>query len=55
VVGRWQALDQYTARKAYMVVFGYDEVPKFFSNRINFGAAIFHPVYGNDWSSLQLK
>jgi peptide/nickel transport system substrate-binding protein len=55
VVGRWQALDQYTAQKAYMVVFGYDEVPKFFSNRINFGAAIFHPVYGNDWSSLQLK
>lgn len=55
VVGRWQALDQYTAQKAYMVAFGYDEVPKFFSNKIDFGAAIFHPVYGNDWSSLQLK
>jgi peptide/nickel transport system substrate-binding protein len=55
VVGRWQALDQYTAKKAYLAVFGYDEVPKFFSNRINFDAAIFQPVYGNDWSSLQLK
>jgi peptide/nickel transport system substrate-binding protein len=55
VVGRWQALDRYTAQKAYLAVFGYDEVPKFFSNRINFAAAIFHPVYGNDWSSLQLK
>ncbi|HEY5193417.1 MAG TPA: ABC transporter substrate-binding protein [Solirubrobacteraceae bacterium] len=55
VVARWQALDQYTAQKAYMAVFGYDEVPKFFSNRIDFTAAIFHPVYGNDWSSLQLK
>ncbi len=55
VVGRWQALDQYTAQKAYMVVFGYDEVPKFLSNKINFAAAVFHPVYGNDWSSLQLK
>jgi peptide/nickel transport system substrate-binding protein len=55
VVGRWQALDQYTAQKAYMAVFGYDEVPKFFSNRIDFGAAVFHPVYGNDWSTLQLK
>jgi peptide/nickel transport system substrate-binding protein len=55
VLGRWQALDQYTAQKAYLAVFGYDEVPKFFSNRINFGAAVFHPVYGNDWSSLQLK
>jgi peptide/nickel transport system substrate-binding protein len=55
VVGRWQALDQYTAQKAYLAVFGYDEVPRFFSDRIDFGAAIFHPVYGNDWSSLQLK
>ena len=55
VVGRWQALDQYTAQKAYMLVFGYDEVPKFFSDKVDFGAAIFHPVYGNDWSSLRLK
>ncbi len=55
VVGRWQALDQYTAQKAYMAVFGYDEVPKFFSSKVNFGAAVFHPVYGNDWSTLQLK
>jgi peptide/nickel transport system substrate-binding protein len=55
VIGRWQALDQYTAQKAYLAVFGYDEVPKFFSSRINFGAAIFHPVYGDDWSTLQLK
>ncbi|HWX87257.1 MAG TPA: ABC transporter substrate-binding protein [Solirubrobacteraceae bacterium] len=55
VVGRWQALDLYNAQKAYMAPFGYDEVPKFFSDRIDFGAAVFHPVYGNDWSSLQLK
>ena len=54
-VGRWQALDEYTAQKAYLAVFGYDEVPKFFSDRIDFSAAIFHPVYGNDLSSLQLK
>ncbi len=55
VLGRWQALDEYTAKKAYLAVFGYDEVPKFLSNRVNFKAAIFHPVYGNDWSSLELK
>jgi peptide/nickel transport system substrate-binding protein len=55
VVGRWQALDEYTAKKAYLAVFGYDEVPKFLSDRVNFKAAIFHPVYGNDWSSLELK
>jgi peptide/nickel transport system substrate-binding protein len=55
VVSRWQALDQYTAQKAYMLVFGYDEVPKFFSDKVDFAAAVFHPVYGNDWSTLQLK
>jgi peptide/nickel transport system substrate-binding protein len=55
VVGRWQALDQYTAKKAYMAPFGYDEAPKFFSDKVDFGAAVFHPVYGNDWSTLQLK
>jgi peptide/nickel transport system substrate-binding protein len=55
VVGRWQALDQYTAGKAYMAPFGYDEAPKFFSERLDFAAAVFHPVYGNDWSTLQLK
>ncbi len=55
VVPRWQALDEYTAKQAYLAVFGYDEAPKFLSSRINFKAAIFHPVYGNDWSSLELK
>ncbi len=55
VLGRWQALDEYTAKKAYLAVFGYDEAPKFLSSRINFKTAIFHPVYGNDWSSLELK
>lgn len=55
VVGRWQALDEYTARKTYLAVFGYDEAPKFTSSRIDFGALVFHPVYGNDWSTLRLK
>jgi peptide/nickel transport system substrate-binding protein len=55
VVSRWQALDEYTAQKAYMLTFGYDEAPKFFSDRVDFGAAVFHPVYGNDWSTLKLK
>ncbi len=55
VVGKWEALDEYTAQKAYLAVLGYDEAPKFTSERINFGALVFHPVYGNDWSTLQLK
>jgi peptide/nickel transport system substrate-binding protein len=55
VASQWQALDQYTAQKAYVAVFGYQTFPKFTSNRINYGAAVFHPVYGWDWSSFQLK
>ncbi len=55
VVPRWQALDEYTAQKAYLAVLGYDNVPKFTSERVDFGALVFHPVYGNDWSTLQLK
>jgi peptide/nickel transport system substrate-binding protein len=55
VAARWAALDEYVAQKAYIVVLGYDDVPKFTSQRINFNALVFHPVYGNDWSTLQLK
>ncbi|HWC39240.1 MAG TPA: ABC transporter substrate-binding protein [Acidimicrobiales bacterium] len=55
VASQWQELDQYTAKQAYEAVYGYEQVPKFMSNRINFGTAIFHPVYYNDWSSWQLK
>jgi peptide/nickel transport system substrate-binding protein len=55
VASKWQALDAYTAKKAYVAVFGYQTFPKFASDRINYSAAIFQPVYGWDWSSFQLK
>lgn len=55
VAGQWQALDQYVAKKAYLAVFGYVEHPEFASDRINYDAVIFHPIYGWDLSSLQLK
>jgi peptide/nickel transport system substrate-binding protein len=55
VSGRWQGLDEYVARKGYIAVFGYEEASKFLSDKLDFAAAIFHPVYGNDWSSLQPK
>ena len=45
---QWQALDEYVAKKAYVAVFGYQTFPKFTSNRINYGAAVFHPMYGWD-------
>jgi peptide/nickel transport system substrate-binding protein len=55
VASRWQALDEYLSKKAYIAAFGQQQVPKFFSNKLNFGAAVFHSLYGNDWSTLELK
>jgi peptide/nickel transport system substrate-binding protein len=55
VVSKWQAVDEYTAKKAYAAVFGYQTFPEFASTRINYGALVFHSVYGWDWSSFQLK
>jgi peptide/nickel transport system substrate-binding protein len=55
VTSEWQALDEYVAKQAYVAVYGSLQQPKFLSTRINFGSAIFHPVYFNDWSSWQLN
>jgi peptide/nickel transport system substrate-binding protein len=55
VASQYQTLEQYTAKKAYVAVWGYLTAPKFASNRIDFGAAQFNPVYGWDYTSLRLK
>jgi peptide/nickel transport system substrate-binding protein len=55
IASQWQALDQYVAQKAYLAVFGYQTFPKFTSSRINYPALVFHPVYGWDFTSFQLK
>ena len=55
VAERWQKLDEYLAEKAYIVAFGQQQNPKFFSNKLNFDAAVFHPLYGTDWSTLEPK
>jgi peptide/nickel transport system substrate-binding protein len=54
VAARWQALDEYVAKQAYEAVFGYQEWPKFTSSRVNFAALDFIPLYGFDWSTIQL-
>jgi len=41
---KWQALDKYVAQKAYVAVFGYETLPKFFSDRVDFNKAIVNPV-----------
>ena len=55
VASKWQAIDEYVAKKAYVGVFGYQTFPKFMSSRMNYSAAVFHPVYGWDFSSFELK
>jgi peptide/nickel transport system substrate-binding protein len=51
----WTKLDEYVAKQAYVVVYGTESLPKFFSSRLNFASAVFHPTYLNDWTSFQLK
>lgn len=55
VADRWKALDEYVAEKGYVYVYGSIQEPQFFSKRLNFDSAIFHPTYLNDFTSLQLK
>jgi peptide/nickel transport system substrate-binding protein len=55
VASQWQALDEYVAKKAYAAVFGYQTFPEFTSDRLNYGAIVFQPEYGWDWTSFQLK
>jgi peptide/nickel transport system substrate-binding protein len=55
VGAKWQALDEYVAKQAYIAAFGAQLNPKFYSNKIDFSNGIFHVLYGNDFSSLQLK
>jgi peptide/nickel transport system substrate-binding protein len=52
---QWKALDSYLAKQAYIVALGEQASPQFYSNRIDFKAAIFHVLYGTDWSTLALK
>ena len=55
VADQWKALDEYVAKKAYVAVYGSEQVPKFFSDKIDFDSAVVMPSYLNDWSSWQLK
>jgi peptide/nickel transport system substrate-binding protein len=53
--GQWRELEEYTARKAYLAVFGTQEVPKLMSERMNFNSAVVHPLFLSDWSTWSLK
>jgi peptide/nickel transport system substrate-binding protein len=52
---QWSALDQYAVQQGYYAVIGYDEFPKFFSDRLDFAAGVFSPAFGiDDYTSLAL-
>jgi len=55
VASKWQAVDEYVAKKAYIDVFGYQTFPFFMSDRMNYAAAIKQSIYGWDFTSFQLK
>ena len=54
VAQQWASLDTYVNTQAYEFVYGYAQLSKFLSNRIDFATAIFSPIYLNDYSSWQL-
>ena len=55
VASKWQAVDEYVAKKAYIDVFGYQTFPFFMSDRMNYAAAVKQSIYGWDFTSFQLK
>jgi peptide/nickel transport system substrate-binding protein len=55
VAPQWAALEQYVAKKDFMVPFGYEVTAFFLSDRVDFAKAVFNPVYGDDWLTFELK
>ena len=53
--GQWRDLDEYAAQKAYLAVIGTELVPKLMSDRIDFDAAVIHPLFLSDWSTWSLS
>ncbi len=52
---QWSALEKYVAGKDYQINFGYEVSPFFLSDRVDFKTAVFQPVFGDDWSTFELK
>jgi peptide/nickel transport system substrate-binding protein len=51
----WQSVDKYVNQQAYVVPYGYATAPKFLSNRVDFGSAVFNPVNYLEYSTVSLK
>jgi peptide/nickel transport system substrate-binding protein len=55
VASQWAALDQYAVTNAYYAVYGHGQLPKFYSNRLDFNAGVMSTEYQTDLTSLALK
>jgi peptide/nickel transport system substrate-binding protein len=53
----WAALDEYliSPPQSYIAPYGHRKLATFFSERMDFESAVFHPVYFDDYSSWSLK
>ncbi len=53
----WADLDKYLVSppQSYIAPYGHRKLSKFMSERMDFDAAVFHPVYFNDYSTWALK
>ena len=53
----WAALDEYLIAppQSYIAPYGHRKLATFFSERMDFESAIFHPVYFDDYSSWSIK
>lgn len=54
VASEWAAVDHELNATAQILPFGYAQLPKYLSDRIDYSKAIFSPIYYNDYSSWQL-
>ncbi len=54
-VPRWQALERYVAKRAYIAVLGYLSFPFFTSDRVEQSDEMTSPIYGWDLGALRLK
>ncbi|HXV53108.1 MAG TPA: hypothetical protein VD765_07775, partial [Solirubrobacterales bacterium] len=53
----WAELDRYLVSppQSYIAPYGHRKLSKFMSERMDYDAAVFHPVYFNDYSTWALK
>jgi len=51
----WHRLELYVADHAYVAVFGYQTVPQFVSDRLDYKRLVLSPVAGLDWTSFHLR